>query len=135
MSDEERAAFFAHIHRSIREAVGRAAASLGSGGPDLIYPPNSALTDDERAALGTLGATPALRSAFEKVAADATAAVLFDLFALLDGVGDPAGFEGEWLGFRLARRAEADEEYEPMLHDELFESYWSSPTLSSDPLS
>jgi hypothetical protein len=117
-----RQALFFEIHRSIEEAAKACVADILS--PDestLTYPPNGTLTEAERAALRTLTVSPDARAALEKLTADACSYPLFHLFAVMDGVADPATDVGEWLGVTLESRQEGEED---MLHDEFFESYW-----------
>ena len=93
LSDEQFAALMTEIHAAIEEAAGEAVAALGPDGkPDPIYPPDVALTEDERAALAAVEPSGALR----KLIADAAAKPMFRLFALLDGLADPADMDDFW---------------------------------------
>lgn len=115
-------ALFREVHRAIRESAQSAVDQLKAKSPKLSYPPNVELTAAERDALAALNLSPAMCSALTKVIADAAAYPLFDLFCLIDGVGDPADARG-WQGVHLG---EGMREPEPMLHDEFYESYWAS---------
>lgn len=128
----EKEALFIEIHRAIEDAASRTAAALRTGGVDLSYPPNAGFSPAEQSALESLNVTPDLESAFIKIIADAASSSLFRLFCLLDGVGDPEGYDGVWLGLSLSQPSE-DEEQGDMLHDDLFESYWKWRVVRPDP--
>jgi len=96
----------------------------------VTYPPQDAgeangnqLSSAESAAIASLVLSPAARAGLEKLFADAAAGAFFRFFCLLDGVADPQVRPvAAWVGARLAE-PQPDEDG-PMLHDELFESYW-----------
>lgn len=53
----------------------------------------------------------------------------FDIFTIMDGVGDPDFTYGQddkmWFGIRLSETTVDDEEeYDMMLHDQLYDIYW-----------
>ena len=115
-----RDALFLEIHKAIEESAQSVVSQLQSSG--LSYPPGAELTPDEMAALSSLTLSEAAKSGLRKVVADACAYPLFHFFTLLDGVADPeTDLGGVWLGASIAEKPEEDE---PMLHDELYESYW-----------
>ena len=125
LADAKREALLVEVHRAIEEAATQAAEAIAgvTPVPDPAYPPNGGLSEAE-ASLITAGARGAEAvGAIRKVIADAAAAPLFRLFALIDGVGDPEAWNGNWLPLELREAPEGT--YQPMLHDELFESYWS----------
>jgi hypothetical protein len=133
LSDEKREALLVEVHRAIEQAATQAAEAIAGVRPvpAFGYPPNGGLNDAEASLLraGARGAeaVPALR----KVIADAASVPLFRLFTLIDAVGDPDDWEGDWLPLQL-REAPEDED-QPMLHDELFESYWTWVERRGDP--
>jgi hypothetical protein len=94
-------------------------------GTTLAYPPNdeARLTDEELRALVRLQLPPAARSGLRKVLRAAASAPLFQLFCLLDAVGDPALTSVDlWLPVNLSRRKEGDSR--EMMHDEFTDSFW-----------
>jgi hypothetical protein len=131
MKLEERQAFFREIHSIISRESRRAAQQLADGRYALTYPPNDQFTADEFEALLAMGrAQPALPRALQKAIADASAMALFDMFNLIDGTGDPAGYDGDWGTFDIIP---VDEDI-PHYHDELFESWhdWHASQAQSD---
>ncbi|WP_417352558.1 hypothetical protein [Flavobacterium alkalisoli] len=89
---------------------------------NVTYPPGGELTEAEKEELKKISNNPVLKSALQKITADTAAAVVFDIFCLIDGVTDPAD---EWTGIKLEDIAE-DEEPEPeemMLHDKFYDTY------------
>jgi len=123
MIDERtRTALFIEIHRSVENAASSAVDFKSVD--DMMYPPSSGgLLPEEREALVGIQLSPLAESGLKKIIAHACISPIFDFFALLDGVADPeAGYFDPWLGLTLAPKPEEDE---PMLHDELYESYWS----------
>jgi len=126
VADARRAALLVEVHRAIEEAASQAAELLAgvSSEPDLAYPPNAGLDATELSSLAQASARPEAVAAIRKVVADAAAAPLFHLFALMDGVTEPDDWQGEWLPVDLSDASE-DAPARPMLHDDLFESYWS----------
>jgi hypothetical protein len=121
-------AMFREVHRAIREAAEVTVRQLRDKTPELNYPPNATLSAAEREALAALTLSPAACSALTKLIADAANYPLFHLFSLIDGVTDPADAPG-WRGLHLGVGMR---EPEPMLHDELYESYWASAAPADD---
>lgn len=133
MTDEETKAFLIDVHRAIEDQVADIAHKLVRGVvEDVTYPPNGGFTADEFRALQALHEcrTPALESAFRKLMADAAAGVVFELFCLIDGVGDPQNFAGDWETYQIT--AARDDRHE-MLHDEFYATYWDWRDLRSKP--
>lgn len=125
LADAKREALLVEVHRAIEEAATQAAEAIAgvTPVPDTAYPPNGGLSKAE-ASLITAGARGAEAvGAIRKIIADAAAVPLFRLFALIDGVGDPDEWNGNWLPLELCEAPEDADQ--PMLHDELFESYWA----------
>jgi hypothetical protein len=122
-------ALFREVHRAIRETADVTVRQLRDKTPELNYPPNAAFTADEREALAELTLSPAACSALTKLIADAASYPLFHLFSLIDGVVDPADAPAGWDGVHLG---EGMNEPDPMLHDELYESYWASAAPADD---
>ena len=99
----------------------------------VTYPPmdsnGAQLSPAETDALVHLALSPEARSALEKLFADAAAAAFFRFFCLLDGVGDPEVQRVDnWHGAILT--SPPGDEDRPMLHDELFDSYWRYREIS-----
>jgi hypothetical protein len=122
-------ALFREVHRAIRESADVTVRHLRDKTPELNYPPNAALTTEERDALTALTLSPAASSALRKLIADAAAYPLFHLFSLIDGVADPVNAPAGWRGVHLGQGVN---EPDPMLHDELYESYWASAVPADD---
>jgi hypothetical protein len=117
-----RNALFLEIHKSVDRVSADVMEALGSKEP--VYPPNVSLLPVERQALANLHLPSEAKSGLRKLIASACVTPVFDLFCLLDGVADPViGDCDPWLGLTLTTKRDEDEN-EPMLHDELYESYW-----------
>lgn len=133
LSDGRREALLIEVHRTIEEAATQAAEVIAGVQPIAAvgYPPNGGLSEAEASLVRSGGrgaeAVPALR----KIVAEAASAPIFRLFTLIDGVGDPEDWDGEWSPIEL--REASDDEDQPMLHDELFESYWAWVERRGDP--
>jgi hypothetical protein len=111
------------LHAGIAEASADLVARLQSGDSfaNLCYPPGESLTSAELAQLQSPSFAQAVPPALQKVVADSMAAVLFRLFATMDGVGDPEdGRDDLWLGVSLVDRTDDD----TMLHDQFHETFW-----------
>ena len=116
-------ALFIDLHRDIHDVSAKTVARIPNAINEVIYPPDGQLTLSEKNALRELQLSDAARSGLQKLIAEASSTVVFNLFALIDGVADPStGKFDPWLGISLAPKSEEDE---PMLHDEFYESYWS----------
>jgi len=92
----------------------------------LTYPPNNGLTDLEKQELNKLDNNEHLKNALRKVIADNSAGIIFSMLNLLDGTADPKLMLSEWTGVKLVDQEndEGEEEFQDMLHDSFFESYW-----------
>ena len=92
----------------------------------LSYPPNSGFTDPEKAELGKLSNNEHLKNVLRKVIADSSAGVIFDMLNVFDGTGSPKYYYDEWSGVKLIDEEfqENEEEFNDMLHDRFYESYW-----------
>ena len=114
------------MHKSIEEAANSFSQMVKSGQSDsaIFYPPNGGFTHQEIEALKKLQNDEELRSALRKLFASNSAQVLFELFNIIDGTGDPSPDLGKWSGVRITEVTEEDEEYYEFLHDQLFETYW-----------
>jgi hypothetical protein len=109
---------------NVRSAIATSVEEMKRGST-LAYPPSEEgrLTDEELAALSALQIPEAARSAIRKVVRDAASASLFQLFCLLDSVGDPALVpQADWSAVNLVPAQGAD--YRSMMHDDFFDSYW-----------
>jgi hypothetical protein len=128
LSDEQLTALMTEVHKEIEEAAVKASAALGpEGHPDVVYPPNAGLTQEEREALAAVEANPALVSGVRKLVATAASSPLFALFTMLDGVADPAGID-EWPVWELTPSEDGEE-----LHDRFYDTYWAWRELRPDP--
>ena len=134
MTDEQRIAMFVQIHKDIETCADAMARSLEAGGelPKLSYPPNAGLTEDEAAALRALELDSRAVAGLRKLTADAISSCLFTLFNLLDGTGEPEGFDEYWPAFSLVEESDDDEVVE-MLHDTFFDTYWNWRRVRPDP--
>ena len=56
----------------------------------------------------------------ETISREAATAALFHFLCVIDGVGDPPGFDGPWVGLRLSEPT--SDEDEPFLHDALMDA-------------
>src|SRR5262245_61735987 len=116
-NDQLRATLLREAHRLIDQAADDAltrVARLATGKADaaartLAYPPGDgttdahALTSSESEALAQMAHSGEAQRALRKLLRDAASAPLFHFLCLLDGVGDPGGWEGDdvWLGADL----------------------------------
>jgi len=93
---------------------------------DLTYPPNSGLTESEKAELTKLHNNEQLKNALRKIIADNTAGVIFNMLNLLDGTGSPKLHYDNWTGVKLIDEdLGADREvFGDTLHDCFYETYW-----------
>lgn len=100
----------------------------------LTYPPNGGLTDLEKQELNRLDNNEHLKNALRKVIADNSAGVIFGMLNLLDGTTDPKHMLAEWTGVKLIDQEHNDngEEFQDMLHDGFYESYWQWRELRGD---
>ncbi len=115
-----RDALFKELHKAIDESAEYVCRLDASG---LAYPPGVELSSEESEAITSLQLSDAAKAALRKLVTDACSAPLFHFFSLLDAVADPeAELDEMWMGATI--EAKNDEEDEPMLHDELFGSYW-----------
>jgi hypothetical protein len=111
------------LSEDVRAAIAAAADEMRPG-TTLAYPPSeeARLTDEELTALSALHLSPAARSALRKVVRAAASAPLFQMFCLLDSVGDPELTQvAEWLPVTLERAKE--DGHRATMHDDFFESY------------
>ena len=90
------------------------------------------LTDTELSALKAQQFTPESISGIEKIVRDNLMTAFFEVFCILDGVGDPNESLMEpdevWLGLKLTEveyneEDEEEEEVTEFLHDEFFSTY------------
>ena len=110
---------FKEIHKAIAESE-ESIGQLDSSG--ISYPPGVELTPDEAQALSELQLSDSAKSGLKKLVADGCAYPIFHFFSLLDAVTDPeTDLDDVWLGATI--EAKTDEADEPMLHDELYETY------------
>src|SRR5688572_31372606 len=92
----------------------------------LTYPPNNGLTDLEKAELNKLDNNEHLKNALRKVIADNSAGIIFNMLNIIDGTTDPKLMFDEWTGIKLVDQEHDEDakEFQDMLHDSFYESYW-----------
>ncbi len=100
----------------------------------LSYPPNGGFTDLEKAELDKLSNNEHLKNALRKVIADNSAGVIFNMLNLFDGTGSPKNYYDEWTGIKLIdeEAQENEEQFNDMLHDAFFETYWEWRKIRGD---
>ena len=100
----------------------------------LTYPPNSGLTDLEKQELNKLENNEHLKNALRKVIADNSAGIVFNMLNIIDGTTDPKLMYDEWTGIKLIDQDlnEDADEFQDMLHDSFYESYWKWRELRGD---
>ena len=100
----------------------------------LTYPPNSGLTDLEKQELNKLDNNEHLKNALRKVIADNSAGIVFNMLNIIDGTTDPKLMYDEWTGIKLIDQDlnEDADEFQEMLHDSFYESYWKWRELRGD---
>ncbi len=117
-----------HLHQKIQEYANYAVSKIIEDKAfDIIdYPPGDQFSDSEIKALKELKNDIHLKSGLTKLIADNSAAVLFDLFNILDGTVEPYSDDEEWSGLKLVNvEPEVNEiEFTAMLHDDFFSTYW-----------
>lgn len=100
----------------------------------LTYPPNGGLTDLEKQELSKLENNEHLKNALRKVIADNSAGLIFSMLNIIDGTTDPKHMFAEWTGVKLVDQEENEdeEEFQDMLHDSFFETYWEWKKIRGD---
>ena len=100
----------------------------------MTYPPNSGLTDLEKQELNKLDNNEHLKNALRKVIADNSAGIVFNMLNIIDGTTDPKLMYDEWTGIKLIDQDlnEDADEFQDMLHDSFYESYWKWRELRGD---
>jgi len=134
MTDAQRNLLFLELHKYIERVAQETAESLvGLREPATVtYPPNGGLTSDEAMSIHSHARDVESLGALRKLIADAVAAPVFHLCALLDGVSDPKDAEGEWPAFHIAETSD-HERGRIMLHDAFLDSYWLWRDARPDP--
>ncbi len=115
-----------HLHKCIEEQSDHTANHIlhDRSAQLTSYPPNGGFTPEEKEAIASLTGNEPLKSALRKAIASSTANVLFDLFNILDGTGDPDPGTGTWSEVMLVDVPKDFDEDLDMLHEHFFESYW-----------
>ncbi|MDN3657476.1 hypothetical protein QWZ08_17620 [Ferruginibacter paludis] len=100
----------------------------------LTYPPNNGLTDLEKQELNKLDNNKHLKNALRKVIADNSAGIIFSMLNIIDGTTDPKHLFADWTGVKLVDQEPNDEaeEFQDMLHDSFFETYWEWKKIRGD---
>jgi hypothetical protein len=124
-SEENRKTLMVHLHQTIERQAVSVTDNLLNGEYNrlAIYPPDGGLTSSEIEALEVIKGNEGLRSTLRKILANNSAFVLFDLFNIIDGTGDPDAAIGEWSEVVIIDRPEDYIEDHEMLHDEFFSTY------------
>tara|TARA_Y100000739_G_scaffold205842_1_gene193334 strand:+ start:680 stop:1078 length:399 start_codon:yes stop_codon:yes gene_type:complete len=126
LSEDHLKTLMLSIHQKIEEIAEHHSSNIETGKTEdsIVYPPGSILEANEIAELDKIKNNSILKSALKKIIADGSANVVFDLFNLIDGTGDPDEEIGEWEGIHLVDYSDDFEENDEMLHDNFFGSYW-----------
>lgn len=124
-SEDNRNTLMIHLHQTIEQQAVYVTENLLNGIYNrlAIYPPNGGLTSSEIEALEVIKGNESLRSALRKILAGNSASVLFDMFNIIDGTGDPDPSIGEWSEVVIIDRPEDYIEDHEMFHDEFFSTY------------
>ena len=131
LSDESKATFMLEMHKLIETAADQAALQVAGrrGGGSLTYPPGArGLAPAERAALQSVQAPPEALAPARRVIADAVGSVVFDLFAIVDGVRELEGWDVAFGPLKLA-----PSEGRGTLHQEFKDGYAEWKKRRSDP--
>lgn len=114
-----------HLHQTIEQQAEYLTDNLINGRSErfISYPPDGGLIASEIEALQILKGNEGMRSALRKIMAANAATVLFDLFNIIDGTGDPDPAIGKWSEVAIIDRPEDYYEDHDMLHDEFFSTY------------
>jgi hypothetical protein len=126
LSQENLNALMVDLHREIEMLSEKTATELLNGSMnDLTYPPTDdrLLTVEEKEALELMKGNKALSSAIRKILADHSSSVLFGLFNVIDGTGDPYPLIDQWTEIVIIDRPEDYVENHEMLHDEFYSTY------------
>jgi len=126
LSDDNTKAILLDIHQDISDYADNAISIIFDGNQgSLTYPPNVNLTAEEIIALKTIVPSDNLKSALNKILADNSAAVMFNLLNNIDGTTDPKNNSDNWTGVKLVDLdPNDDEDSEFFLHDEFYSTYW-----------
>jgi hypothetical protein len=127
LSEQNRTTLLTELHKSIEDSANMIANNINDGQTiDLInYPPNGGLTEEEMNSLKSLAGNEILRNTLRKVLASNSATVIFELFNIIDGTGDPDPELGEWSEVMLIDRPDDFDDYYEFLHDNFYETYWN----------
>ena len=130
LAEEQRQALLVDLHRSIEESASETVEWLRAGAdePFLSYPPNGELSEEEWRALEGLVSTDVVATGLRKLVANAAAGPLWTLFALLDAVGDPESYDGEWMPLELVPSEDGEN-----FHELWLEAYWDWRRRRPDP--
>ncbi|MDN5211929.1 hypothetical protein QQ020_07695 [Fulvivirgaceae bacterium BMA12] len=125
LSEENRTTLLTHLHKSVEEAANIMANHLNNGRTNQLidYPPNGGLTEEEKESLQQLKNNNTLTDALRKVFASNSASVLFELFNIIDGTGDPDPGTGDWSEITLVDMPEDFDQHVEFLHDNFYETY------------
>jgi hypothetical protein len=138
--DIARHVVFMSLHADIAALCDELLEGMDNDEGGVFYPPERPDTPTtgfwarERQLLQELVFQSEGRSAMAKVIADASGRILFQLFTMLDAIGDPVSNESRsWPGMTLRERGDDDHE---VLHDEFLEAYhdYIDRRASNDPL-
>jgi hypothetical protein len=127
LSEENRTTLLTNLHKCVEESANLMANHINNGGTNksIHYPPNGGLTDEEKQALEHLKNNDTLRDALRKVLASNSASVIFELFNIIDGTGDPDPGTGEWSEVMLIDKPANFHQHVEFLHDHFYETYWN----------
>lgn len=114
---KRRDALLREMHGAIQQATNDLLLALASGTWTQTYPPGAKVDASHVERMRDLASNPLAATAI----ADAAAAAFFRTLAVMDGVGDPVGWQGHWAPIVLAEDTDGDDI--EMLHDAFFETY------------
>jgi hypothetical protein len=138
LNEEQQLAMLIEAHRQVEESADWAAKLIcgDSELEELVYPPNGSLTEDEIRQLDPLRSHPEAVAATRKVVADAIDRALFRFFGLIDAVGNPQDYSGDWFPITLHMpRDDSEEEPEDLdpYQIRFSDSYWDWRAIRPDP--
>lgn len=133
LSETNRKTLMVALHSEIEDCAKGVANHVYEGNCNfLTYPPEGGFTNEEVSALAKLSKDNHFRSAMRKILADNSASVLFRLFNIIDGTGDPDPEHGEWSEVALI---DYYDDYAPsldFLHDEFYATFEDWKAIRKD---
>ncbi len=124
LSDSNLNALLLELNKITEDVAVKTAKSImdKSRNIEIVYPPNTKLTEKELKAIEQIRSIENIQSALEKIIKDSISYSTFQFLGIIDGVGDPT-YDG-WSGVSLLDKDPENDEEGDMLHDEYFSKYW-----------